>query len=205
MWPLRQHRFARTTATGDDHAAEVGIHSHQKESQLGGVMACDGSQGQDSSPEEDKSGQEDGRAEDLGAVIVADCNGPPVLQLGKDVLDFVTHLVQLPCCHGPASCGGGVGCKVRCLVLPASHGFCPCHTLCPPSLGQCGKSFSTTSAPAKSLHCPSLRRSRRGSPVADPMELAAVSPPWHNQSGGVPPPFEAGCRGMSFKSGGVNQ
>lgn len=52
MWPPRQHRFARTTATGDDHAAVVGIHSHQKESQLGGAMACDSSQGQDSSPEE---------------------------------------------------------------------------------------------------------------------------------------------------------
>lgn len=92
--PPRQHRFARTTATGDDHTTEVGIHGHQKESRLGGVTACDGSQGQDSSPEEDKSGQEDRRAEELGAVIIADCNGPPVLQLGKDVLDFVTHLVQ---------------------------------------------------------------------------------------------------------------
>ena len=43
--PPHQHRFARATAPGDDHASEAGIHSGQQEGQLGGVMACDGGQG----------------------------------------------------------------------------------------------------------------------------------------------------------------
>ena len=36
-------------------------------------------QGQDSSPEEGSGGQKDGRTEDVGAAVVAGCNGPPVL------------------------------------------------------------------------------------------------------------------------------
>ena len=32
--------------------------------------------------------------EEVGAAVVAGCNGPPVLQLGKERLDFVTLAIQ---------------------------------------------------------------------------------------------------------------
>ena len=51
-------------------------------------------QGQNSSPEEDSGGQEDGRAEDVGAAVVAGCKTPPALQSGKERLDFVTPATQ---------------------------------------------------------------------------------------------------------------
>ena len=49
----------------------------------------------DSSPEEDGGGhQEDGRAEEVGAAVVAGCKTPPVFQSGKERLDFVTPAIQ---------------------------------------------------------------------------------------------------------------
>ncbi len=43
-----------------------------------------------SAPEEDGGGQEDGRTEEVGAAVVAGCNGPPALLSGKEILDFMT-------------------------------------------------------------------------------------------------------------------
>ena len=51
-------------------------------------------QGQVSSPEEDNGGQEDSRTEEVGAAVVAGCNGPPVLLSGKERLDCVTLAIQ---------------------------------------------------------------------------------------------------------------
>ena len=45
-------------------------------------------------PEEDSGGQEDGRMEGVGAAVVAGCNGPPVFQSGKKILDFMTLAIQ---------------------------------------------------------------------------------------------------------------
>ena len=38
--------------------------------------------------------QEDGRKEEVGAAVVAGCKTPPVLQPGKERLDFVAHSIQ---------------------------------------------------------------------------------------------------------------
>ena len=57
-------------------------------------LAAAFSWGQDSPPEDDGGGQEDGRAADVGAVVVAGCKTPPVLQAGKERLDFVTPAIQ---------------------------------------------------------------------------------------------------------------
>ena len=43
---------------------------------------------------EDSGDQEDGRMEDVGAAILAGCNGPPVLLSGKKILDFMTLAIQ---------------------------------------------------------------------------------------------------------------
>ncbi len=51
-------------------------------------------QGQDPSSEEANGGQEDGKTEEVGAAVVAGCNGPPVLLSGKEILDFVTLAIQ---------------------------------------------------------------------------------------------------------------
>ena len=39
-------------------------------------------------------GQVDGRAEDASAAVVAGCNGPPVLQSGKKILDSMTLAIH---------------------------------------------------------------------------------------------------------------
>ncbi len=50
-------------------------------------------QGQASSPEA-KGGQENGGTEDVGAGVVGGYTGPPVLQPGKERLDFVARSIQ---------------------------------------------------------------------------------------------------------------
>ncbi len=61
-----------------------------------GLQANGFAQGQASSPEEANGGQEDGRTEEVGAAVVAGCNGPPVLLSGKKILDFVILAIQPP-------------------------------------------------------------------------------------------------------------
>ena len=51
-----------------------------------------GSQGQDSSPEDDDCGQEDSREEDVSTAVIPGGNGLPVLEPGQQVL----HLMVLP-------------------------------------------------------------------------------------------------------------
>ena len=68
--------------------------------------------GQDSSPEEDSGGQEDGRTEDVGVAVVAGCNAPPVFPVGKKDSRFYDPCDTLSCCNVLVSCGSdGAGCK----------------------------------------------------------------------------------------------
>ena len=58
------------------------------------------------------------------------CNAPPVLQQGKEILDFVTLAIQpLAVVDWFLAAATGPGCPAG----TASCGFCPCPTLDPPS------------------------------------------------------------------------
>ena len=85
MEPPRQHRFARATAPGDDHAPQAGIHGRQQESQLDGVMARDGSQGK-SLPRHHAHTSERSRAGVAGnhgeeVMVVSNCRTPTMAEL----------------------------------------------------------------------------------------------------------------------------
>ena len=164
--------------------------------------------GQDSLPEEDGGGQEDGKAEEVGAAVVAVCKTPPVFQPGKEGLDFVTPAIQ-PLVIMDWLCAAATGRDARRDALPGQHlaGCVPVLPLIPHHRSSRWQVFSTPSAPVKSLHCPSRRWSRRRPPLLPqaPWSLL-VMPPWCHQSGGGGgcPLVEAGCRGMGFEGRGIN-
>ena len=123
--------------------------------------------------------------------------------VGKKDSRFCDACDPASCCNALVSCGSdGVGCPAG----PASYGFCPCHTFNPPlPWPQAAGPLRTTSAPVKSLHCPSA-----GGVAGDhlccyrPHGACWSCPPWCHQSGGGHPLVEAGRRGMGFDVSGVN-
>ncbi len=130
-------------------------------------------QGQASSPEEANGGQEDGRTEDVGAAVVAGYNGPPVLLSGKERLDVVTLAIRtLAVMHWFPAAATGRDARRDARLDKHLTDFVPI------TVAAGGRSLRTPSALVKSLHCPSLRWSRRRPPLLPqtPLELAGHAP-----------------------------
>ncbi len=128
--------------------------------------------------------------EDRGAAIIAGCNGPPVLLLGKERLDFVTLAIQpLAKMHWFLAAATGRDARRDALMDQHLTDFVAVIPLIPHHRGRRRQSLRTPSAPVKSLHCPSRRRSRREPPLLwqTPWSLLVMSP-WYDQSGGGHPP-----------------
>ncbi len=103
---------------------------------------------------------------DVGAAVIAGCNGPPVLLLGKERLDFVTPTLQ-PLAVMDWFLAAATGRDARGDILLDQHltDFVPVIPLTPHHRGRRWQSLRNTSAPVKSLQCPSRRWSRRGPPL----------------------------------------
>ena len=125
---------------------------------------------------------------------------------GKERLDFVTLAIR-PLAVMDWFLAAATGRDARRDALLGQHltDFVTVP-LSPITVAAGGKSLSNTSAPVKSLHCPSRRWSRRGPPLLSqtPWSLL-VMPPWYASQAGAPLPFvEAARRGMGFDVSGVN-
>ena len=133
----------------------------------------------------------------VGAAVVAGCNGPPVLLSGKEILDFVTLAIQpLAVMHWFLAAATGRD------ALLDQHltDFVPVIPLIPHH--RC-RGLHNTSAPVKSLHCPSRRWSRRGPPLLrqTPWSLLAIpplAPPIRR--GGTPPLLRLDAVGWALTS-----
>ena len=127
---------------------------------------------QDSSPEEDGGGQEDGRTEDVSAAHRSGLQGAASPSIGKRDSRFCDPCDPASCCNALVSCGSdGAECKAGCPAGPASYGFCPCPTLGPPS--------------------PLPQVELQGIPLCcgRPHGACWSAPPWCHQSGGGHPPL----------------
>ncbi len=145
---------------------------------------------QDSPPEEDGGGQEDGRTEDVGAAVVAVCKTPPVFQSGKEGLDFVAPAIQ-PLVIMDWLRAAATGRDARRDALPGQHlaDCVPVIPLIPNHRSSRRQVFSTPSAPVKSLHCPLTQVEPSGTTFAvpDPMERAGHAPLDATNQAGAPP------------------
>ena len=126
--------------------------------------------------------------EDVGAAVVAGCNTPPVLLSGKEILDFVTPAIQ-PLAVMDWFLAAATGCDARCPAGPASYGFCPCHTLDPPSPLPQAAVLEHPISTGEVTALPLTQVEPQGTTfaVTDPMELAGHAPLGAtNQAGGSP-------------------
>ncbi len=127
--------------------------------------------------------------------------------VGKRESRFCDPCDPTSCCNALVSCGSdGARCKAGCPAGPASYGFCTHRTLPPITVATGGRFLRTTSAPVKSLHCPSRRWSRRRPPLLlqTPWSLLIMPPLVPPIRQGAPPFVEAARRGMGFDVSGVN-
>ena len=143
---------------------------------------------------------------DVGAAVIAGCNGPPVLLSGKERLDFVTPTLQLLAVMD-WFLAAATGRDARGDILLDQHltDFVPVIPLTPHHRGPRWQSLRNTSAPVKSLQCPSRRWSRRGPPLLSQtirslLLMPPLLPPIRR---GHPLFVEAGRRGMGFEVSGV--
>ncbi len=112
---------------------------------------------------------------------VAGCNGPPASpSAGKRASRFCDACGTASCGHGLAACGSnGTGCKAWCPAGPASCGFCPCHTLDPPSHRGSRRQVlehPISTSEVTPLPFPQVQPQRRTFAVADPMSLLVMPP-----------------------------
>ena len=130
--------------------------------------------------------------EEVGAAVVAGCNGPPVLLSGKERLDFVTPAVQ-PLAVMDWFLAAATGRDARRDALLGQHltDFVAVIPFIPHHRCRRRQVLEHPIAPAKSLHCPLLRWSRRGPPLLwqTPHGACWSYPPWDDQSGGGAPPL----------------
>ncbi len=146
--------------------------------------------------------------EDVDGAVVAGCDGMSVLQLAKERLDFVTLAIQ-PLAVMHWFLAAATGRDARRDALPDQHltDFVPVIPLIPNHHGSRRQSLSNTSAPAKPLHCPSRRWSRRGPPLLwqTPWSLLGHTPLGATNQAGAPPFIEAGRRGIGFETSILDQ
>ncbi len=136
-------------------------------------------QGQASSPEEDDGGQEDGGGEDVGATVVAGCNGPPVLLSGKERLDCVTPAIQ-PLVVMDWLLAAATGRDARHATLPGQHlaDFVLVIPLIPKHRGSRRQILQhpISASEVTALPFPPVQPQRTTFAVPDPMELAGHAP-----------------------------
>ncbi len=128
--------------------------------------------------------------------------------VGKKDSRFCDPRDKISCCNGLVSCGSdGAGCKAGCPLLNQHlTDFVPVIPFSPITVAAGGRSLSSTSAPVKSLHFPSLRWSRRGPPLLwqTPWSLLVMPPLVPPIRWGAPHLVEAGRRGMGFNVSDVS-
>ena len=157
--------------------------------------------GQASSPEEDNGSQEDGKTEDVGPAILAVCKTPPVLQQGKEILNFVTLAIHsLAVMDWFLAAATGRDARDDALLGQHLTDFVAVIPLIPHHRGRRRQSLSSTSAAVKSLHCPLTQVEPQGATfaVADPIELAGHAPLGATNQARGAPLVEAGCPAMGF-------
>ena len=139
---------------------------------------------------EDGGGQEDGRTEDVGAAVVAGCNGPPVLLSGKEILDFVTLALQ-PLAVMDWFLAAATGRDARRDALLGQHltDFVPVIPLIPHHRGRRRQVLAQHISTGEVTALPLTQVESQGTTfaVTDPMELAGHAPLGAtNQAGDTP-------------------
>ncbi len=153
-------------------------------------LAAAFSWGQDSSPEDDGGGQGNGRAADVGAVVVAGFQDAASPSSGKRASRFCDACDPASCGHGLASCGGGgVGARRNALLDQHLTDFVAVIPLIPHHRGSRRQVLAHPIRTSEVTALPLRRWSCRGPPLLSqtPWSLLVI-PPWCHQPGGDHPP-----------------
>ena len=128
--------------------------------------------------------------EEVGAAVVAGCNGPPVLLSGKERLDFVTLAVQ-PLAVMDWFLAAATGRDARRDALLGQHltDFVPVIPLIPHHRGCRRQVFEHPISTGEVTALPLTQVESQGTTfaVTDPMELAGHAPLGATNQAGAPP------------------
>ncbi len=144
---------------------------------------------------------------DVGAAVVAGCNGPPVFQSGKKILDFMTLAIRsLAVMHWFLAAATGRDARRDALLDQHPMDFVAVIPLIPHHRGRrrqvLAHPISTSEVTA--LPLTQAEPQRTAFAVADPYGACWSCPLGTTNQAGDTPLVEAGRRGMGFDVSGVN-